>query len=194
MNKCLLPLVALAFAAGTFGPATAADKYAIDSNHTWVNFSINHFGWAKARGLFREVSGELHFDPQNVESSKLDVTVNAASVSTNFEGRDDHIRSPDFLNAAEFPTITFKSTKVEKTGERAGIVTGDMTIVGVTKPVILDVVWNDEKPLPWDASTIKTGFSAKGSFSALDFGIKKVNDFGLGPNIDLVIDAEVLKN
>ncbi|MEM8795182.1 MAG: YceI family protein [Pseudomonadota bacterium] len=193
MKKLLLPLFALSIATSAVSPAFAAAKYAIDPAHAWVNFAINHVGWAKALGSFREVTGNISFDPENVEKSTLDVTINAASVDTNSKDRDDHLRSPDFLNAVEFPTITFKSTKVEKTGDRTGKVTGDLTMLGVTKPVTLDVQWNDEKPLPWDANTVKTGFSAKGSLSALDFGMNKVSDFGLGPNLDLVIEIEAVK-
>lgn len=193
MKKLLLPLIAATIATSAVSPAFAAAKYTIDSTHAWVNFAIDHVGWARALGSFREVSGTITFDPENVESSTLDVTINASSVDTNSKDRDDHLRSPDFLNAVEFPTITFKSTKVEKTGDRTGLVTGDMTMLGVTKSVTLDVTWNDEKPLPWDANTIKTGFSATGSLSALEFGMNKVSDFGLGPNLDLAIEIEAVK-
>lgn len=174
--------------------SAAQDSYSIDPAHAWVTFSINHAGWANAQGQFREVSGQILFDQENVSNSSLNVEIVAASVDTNHEGRDEHLSSPDFLNALEFPTITFVSETITQTGVRTGTVDGILTLVGTSRPVTLDVTWNEEKPLPWDANVVKTGFSATGTIQPTDFGMTKVAEFGLGPNIELRIEVEAIKN
>jgi polyisoprenoid-binding protein YceI len=175
------------------GTAFAADSYDIDPTHAWVNFKTSHAGWANAHGDFKSVSGTISFDKNDVTKSSIELKIDAASIDTNHEKRDTHLKSPDFLNVEEFPEITFKSTAIEKTGEKTAKVTGDLTLAGTTKPVTLDVTWNNESPLPWDAKTIKTGFSATGGFDGTEFGITKLKDFGLGPNFALDIDVEAIK-
>jgi polyisoprenoid-binding protein YceI len=175
------------------GNAFAADAYDIDPTHAWVSFKTNHNGWANAHGTFKDVSGTISFDKDNVENSSIDLKIQAASIDTNHEQRDTHLKSPDFLNAEEFPEITYKSTKIEKTGDKTAKVTGDLSIAGNSKPVTLEVIWNEESGLPWDASKIKTGFSATGEFDATEFNIPKLADSGLGPNFKLDIDVEALK-
>jgi polyisoprenoid-binding protein YceI len=175
------------------GAAFAADSYDIDPTHAWVRFETNHAGWSQAQGAFKAVSGTIAFDKEDVTKSTVEIVLEAASIDTNDEKRDTHLKSPDFLNAEEFPQITFKSTVIEKTGDKTAKVTGDLTLLGTAKPVVLDVTWNAESPLPWDANTIKTGFSATGTFSGPEFGIAKMTDFGLGPDITLDIDVEAVK-
>lgn len=175
------------------GSVFAADTYEIDPTHAWVGFKTNHAGWSNAHGTFKAVAGTISFDKDDVTKSTIELTIEANSIDTNFEKRDTHLKSPDFLNAEEFPQITFKSTAIEKTGDKTAKVTGDLTLVGTTKPVTLDVTWNAESALPWDANTIKTGFSATGAFSGPDFGITKMADFGLGPDFALDIDVEAIK-
>ena len=189
-----LPGIAAA-AAGLFlaGSAFAADTYEIDPTHAWVGFKTNHAGWANAQGTFKTVTGTITFDKDDVTKSAIELTIEAGSIDTNNDKRDVHLKSPDFLNAEEFPKITFKSTAIEKTGEKTAKVTGDLTLGGTTKPVTLDVTWNGEAPLPWDANTIKSGFSATGSFSGPDFGLTKMTDFGLGPDLVLSADLEAVK-
>ncbi|MBB4066553.1 YceI family protein [Gellertiella hungarica] len=174
-------------------PALAADSYDIDPTHAWVSFKTNHAGWSNAHGIFKTVSGSISFDKDDVTKSSVEITIDAGSIDTNDAKRDEHLKSPDFLNAAEFPAITFKSTAIEKTGDKTAKVTGDLTVVGTTKPVTLDVTFNSEASLPWDASVVKTGFSATGSFSGPDFGLAKMTEFGLGPDIKLDIDVEAVK-
>ena len=173
--------------------AYAVDSYKVHEDHTWVTFSVNHAGWASARGIFRTVSGDITFDKDDVTNSAVAVTISADSLDTNSEQRDRDMSGADFLNVAEFPDITFESTRIEQTGDRTAIVYGDMTMVGVSREVALDVTWNDEKPLPWDASTVKTGFSATATIDGTDFGMNKLVDFGLGPVIEVAIDLEALK-
>lgn len=190
----VMSLTAAFFGIFLTSAAFAADSYTVDPAHAWIGFKTNHAGWAKAHGTFNKVSGTLSFDKTDVTKSSVDLTIDAASIDTNHEKRDTHLKSPDFLNTAEFPTITFKSKSIEKTGEKTAKVTGDMTVIGTTKPVVLDVVWNAESPLPWDKSKIKTGFSATGSINGADFGLSKMASFGIGPEIELDIDIEANKN
>lgn len=173
--------------------AQAADSYKIHEDHTWVTFSISHAGWANARGMFRNVSGDIVFDKDDVTNSSVSVVIASESLDTNSEQRDRDMGGPDFLNMAEFPEITFKSTRIEQTGDRTAVIYGDMTMVGVSREIALDAVWNNEMALPWDATAIKTGFSATATIDGVDFGMSKLVDFGLGPVINVVIDAEALK-
>lgn len=175
------------------GTAFAADAYEVDPTHAWVSFKTSHNGWANAHGTFKSVSGTISFDKEDVTKSTIELKIDPASIDTNHAQRDTHLKSPDFLNVEEFPEITFKSTGIEKTGDKTAKVTGDLTLAGTTKPVTLDVTWNAESALPWDAKTIKTGFSATGGFNGLDFGISKLTGFGLGPDFALDIDLEAIK-
>lgn len=173
--------------------ANAADRYTIHEDHTWLTFSVSHAGWANARGLFRGVSGEIFLDKEDASKSSVSVVVDATSMDTNSEQRDRDMAGPDFLNSAEFPQITFESTRVEQTGEKTAKVYGDLTLVGVTREVALEATWNAEFPLPWDSSTVKTGFTVSGQIDGTDFGMNKLVDFGLGPVVNLAIDVEALK-
>ncbi len=119
-------------------PALAAN-YAIDGGHSSAIFRVKHFDTAYFYGAFREVSGSIQYDAANPGGSSIEVEIAAASVDTRSNSRDDHVKSPDFLNAAEFPKITFKSTKVEAAGDNMMKVTGNLTLHGVTKPVTADV-------------------------------------------------------
>ncbi len=175
------------------GSAFAADTYEVDPTHAWVSFKTNHNGWANAHGTFKSVSGSISFDKDDVTKSSIELTIEAASVDTNHEQRDTHLKSPDFLNVEEFPQITFKSTSIEKTGDKTAKVAGDLTLAGTTSAVTLDTTWNAEAPLPWDANTLKTGFSATGTFNGIDAGIAKLADFVLGPDLVLDIDIEAVK-
>ena len=187
---------AAAFAAASFvaGSAIAADTYKIDPDHVWISFQIGHAGWSQAHGTFHKVSGTVTVDKADAAKSAIALNVESNSIDTNSALRDGDIKTPDFLNVAEFPAITFKSTKVEKTGDKQANITGDLSIAGVTKPVTLAATFNKEAPLPWDPKTIKIGFSATGKVSLADFGQKKALSYGLGPDLVLAIDLEAVKN
>ncbi|WP_282078603.1 YceI family protein [Epibacterium ulvae] len=185
--------IAAALLALTASIVQAAEHYTVHEDHTWVTFSINHAGWANARGIFRNVSGDIMFDQENVANSSVSVVIASSSLDTNSEQRDRDMGGADFLNISEFPEITFESTRIEQTGERTAIVYGALTMIGVSREVALDVVWNNEMPLPWDASTIKTGFSATATIDGTNFGMNQLVAFGLGPKIDVEIDLEALR-
>ena len=174
----------------------AADTYDIDAAHTSVQFSIRHMMISNVRGEFTKLAGKATGDPANPTATTVEATIEAASIDTRNEKRDEHLRSPDFLDVAKFPTITFKSTKVEKAGD-AWKLAGDLTLHGVTKPVVLDVT-NVTAPTkdPWGNTRI--GASATTKINRQDYGIvfNKTLDGGgvlVGDEITITIDVEVVK-
>lgn len=174
-------------------PAQGADRFKVDGDHAFVYFNVNHNGWGHAWGRFNTVSGDIVVDKDDPSKSSISVVIDAASVDTNHDKRDEHLRSPDFFNAEEFPEITFESNQIEATGERSGKVTGDLTLLGVTKAMTLDVTWNAESPLPWDANVIKTGFSTVLKVMPGEFGMTNVPNFGMGPEVTMFIEIEAIK-
>jgi polyisoprenoid-binding protein YceI len=171
--------------------AEAADKFVIDPVHTNILFIANHLGYSRMIGQFQEFSGEFSFDEQAVENSAVAVTVNTASVDTDDQARDDHLRSPDFFNAAEFPEMTFASTAIERTGDKTGKITGDLTLLGVTKPVTLDVTFNQKAPhpLPQYSGVEVAGFSATTTIKRSDFGMSTFVP-AIGDEIEIILEVE----
>lgn len=186
-------IIAIATAAlVTFSsPASAADKYIFDDAHTQVIFSANHLGFSFSHGRFNKIAGHFTFDEKEPAQSTIDVTIDAASIDMGSEAWDKHMKSADFLNVEKFPGITFKSTGIEVTGEKQGKVTGDLTLLGVTKPVTLDVTYNGSGVHPYSKNQI-AGFSAKGSFKRSDFGM----EYGLpnvGDEVSFIIQVEGIR-
>ena len=183
----------VATATGAVSPAFAAPvTYKIDPAHTAVAFIVNHVGFSNVIGRFNTVGGDVVFDKDAVEKSTVTVSIDTTSVDTNHAKRDEHLRSPDFFNAKEFPKMTFKSTKIEKTGEKTGKLHGDLTMLGVTKPVVLDVTFNKDGVSP--ASKMETaGFSARGTVKRTEFGMK-YGAPAIGDDIQLLIEVEAVKS
>lgn len=169
-----------------------ADTYKVDPAHAFAVFKVSHFGWSNNWGRFNDVSGTIEFDKADVTKSKVSITIKTASIDTNHQKRDDHLRSPDFFNAKEFPEMKFSSTKIEKTGDRTAKVTGDLTLLGVTKPVTLNVTWNKEGPHFRNKDKIHTGFSATTTIKRSDFGMKKFLP-AIGDEITIFLDVEAIK-
>jgi Uncharacterized conserved protein len=193
MKKTLFAAALFVSAAvGAVAPASAAPvAYKIDPAHLSVAFIVNHLGFSNLIGRFNAAAGDLSFDKDAVEKSAVTVTVDTTSVDTNHAKRDEHLRSPDFFNVKEFPKMTFKSTKIEKTGANAGKLYGELTMLGVTKPVVLDVTFNKEGVSP--ASKLETvGFSARGTVKRTDFGMKYGAPY-ISDEIQLLIEAEAVK-
>jgi polyisoprenoid-binding protein YceI len=190
--------VAAAVALALLVPAgvRAADTYEIDPAHTSVQFSIRHMMISNVRGEFTKLSGKATGDVANPAGATVEATIDATSVDTRNEKRDEHLRSPDFLDTAKFPTMTFKSTQVEKAADGWKL-HGDLTLHGVTKPVVLDVtsVTPPTKD-PWGNTRI--GAQATTKINRQDFGIvfNKTLDGGgvlVGDEIAITIDVEVMK-
>src|SRR6476659_10612652 len=131
----------------------------IDPNHTASQFSVRHLGISTVRGLFEKTSGSVTYDPADVSKTTMDITIDATSVNTRVQMRDNDIKSPNFLDVAKYPTITFKSKRTEAAGSGKLKITGDLTIHGVTKEVVLDVEGPTE-PINDPMGSIRIGATA----------------------------------
>ncbi len=169
--------------------AAAPEGYDFDKRHTSILFFINHLGFSYVQGEFHDYDGEVVFDPDDVANSRVRVAIKTASVDTDVDKLDDHLRNQDFFHVDKFPAMTFVSTKVEKTGENTGRVTGDLTLLGVTRPVTMEVRLNKAGEHPvykkWAA-----GFSATATFKRSEFGMT----YGvpmIGDEVRVVIETEL---
>lgn len=164
------PLLAAALALASTVAFAAPLTYKIDANHTDVVASWSHFGFSNPIAHFGKVDGSITYDPANVGASKVEVTIPLSGLNSHVGDFDDHLRSADFFDAEKFPNITFKSTSVKAAGKGKLKVTGDLTIKGVTKPVVLDVTINKTGVQPM-ANREAAGFSATATVKRTDFGL-----------------------
>ena len=182
-----LAALTLTFSAGA---AQAAD-YRIDSGHSFVQFKISHIGVSWMIGTFETVSGSFTFDSEaGPESQSISVEIDTASVDTNHAERDKHLRSADFLNVDDYPTATFVSTGYEGDGQ-SGVMTGDLTLHGVTKPIAIEVTKVGEGKDPWGG--YRAGFEGSVTIARKDFGM----GYNLGPaseTMDLILFIEGIRN
>lgn len=172
--------------------AGAAEKYQLDPAHASVLFGVSHLGFSKTFGRFNTIEGVFDLDPASPEKSSVEVTIDAASLDTNHAKRDEHLRGKDFFNVAEFPKLTYKSTSVKLTGEKTAVVTGDLTLHGVTKPVPLEVTLVNQGPNPMDKTRIVAGFSARGTLKRSDFGMGYAAPV-LGDDVEIIIEVDAIK-
>jgi polyisoprenoid-binding protein YceI len=167
----------------------------IDTAHSSIEFTAKHMMVTNVKGRFTRFSGDAHLDETNPANSRVDVTIDLASLTTGTEGRDNHLRSADFFDVENHPTATFYSTKVEKVDEDRLRVTGDLTIRGVTKPVTLDVTV--EGKVKDMQGKDRYGFTATTSFSRKDFGLEwnvalESGGWLVSDKITIAIDAQVI--
>jgi polyisoprenoid-binding protein YceI len=179
------------------GSASAAE-WQIDGSHSTVGFSVKHMMVSNVKGNFEKVSGTVSIDDANIAASKVEVAIDAASINTRTEKRDQHLRSPDFFDAARYPQLTFKSTRVERAGRGKYKVTGDLTIRGTTRPVVL-LVSSLSPATKSPFGTVVRGVSATGKINRKDFGLtwNKALETGgvvVGEDVELQIDAELVQN
>ena len=170
-------------------------KWTFDPMHTQVEFSAKHLGMMTVRGHFAEVTATGDLYPDQPERSKVDVSINTASIRTHNEQRDNDLRSSYFLEIEKYPTITFKSTKIETKGKDKGILTGDLTIKGVTKPVTLNVVKYGEFNDPSMGHRI--AYAAETKINRQDFNMKfdamLDGKFVVSHDIQINIEGELLE-
>jgi polyisoprenoid-binding protein YceI len=187
MRKTLLALV-LALAGST---ALAADKYTFEPTHSQVNFTYMHLGLSMQTQQLRTVTGTLMLDAEDMTQSSVEVSIDMNSIDTGVAKFDEHLKSADFFDTAKFPTATFKSTAVEKAGEGKLKVTGDLTLHGVTKPVVLAVTVNKigEHPM---AKKPAAGFNATTTVKRSDFGLGGYVP-AVGDEVSISIASEFLK-
>lgn len=156
-------------AVATF-PALAAEKYEIDPTHTQVQFTYSHLGFSNITGRFDQVQGDFRFDVADPTQSSVSITIPVQSISTGVDKLDEHLLKADFFDAAQFPTATFTSTGVTAAGEGKLAVAGDLTIHGVTRPVVLDVTINKVGEHPMRKRPA-AGFDARATLKRSDFGV-----------------------
>lgn len=155
--------------------AAASGAFTVDAVHSGVLFRITHMGASAFHGRFNEVSGTYELSADKPEAGKIDITIQAQSVDTANDKRDQHLRSPDFFNAKQFPTITFKSTSIAKAGDKTVDITGDLTLLGVTKSVKAKGTVFNEVKAPQGA---KSGFEALFTIKRSEFGMSKYIENG----------------
>lgn len=171
-------------------PAVAADpvRYEFDKTHSSIMFFVSHLGFSLSTGRFLDFNGYYTFNPDAPETSEVDVTIKTASLVMHDDRWDAHMKNEDFFHVEKFPEMHFKSTEVVKTGEKTGVLKGDLTLLGVTKPVELNVtlVGTGKHPM---APRLVSGFSATGKLKRSDFGMT----YGLpnvGDEVEIRIEIE----
>ena len=196
--KSWISKTAIAIAMMVAFPVLAhADTWQIDPAHTNVEFTVRHMMISNVKGQFQKTSGTITANGADPASAKIDATIDATSIDTRVDRRDAHLKSPDFLDVAKFPTITFKSTKVEAAGPGKWKVTGDLTLHGVTKPVVLDVEGTGA-PIHDPMGNTRAGASATTKIRRSDFGLiwNKALEAGgvmVGDEVAISIDLEAIK-
>ena len=164
-------LAALAAAAILAAAPLSAAPWSLDKSHAAVTFSVDHLGFSVVQGVFREFDATVDYDPENVAASSVEFTIQAASVDTFWEARDKHIRTKDFLDVEKHPTITFKSTAVEAVSDTEAKVTGEVTMLGVTRTETFDVTLRKLGPAPFNPAMTVAGFVVTGELNRTDYGM-----------------------
>ncbi len=167
--------------------AVQAGSYKLETGHARILFAVSHMGLSTWYGDFSGATGSLTLDPKNPAAAALDVSIPVASVTTTNTVLDGELKSPMFFDAPQFPTITFKSTKVTVTGPDTAKVTGDLTFHGVTKPVTLDATFKAAAPNAM-TKAYTVGFEVKGALKRSDYGVKTYLPV-IGDDVDLTISA-----
>lgn len=185
--------IALAFAAVSLFSASALaapEKYEFDKSHTRILFFINHLGFSDMVGEFTSYDGAIIFDDKDPAKSSLDITIKPQSVRTSSEALDKELQNDKFFNSEKFPEIKFVSTGIAATDEKTGNVTGNATLLGVTKPVVLNVTYNKGDYHPY-TNLYVSGFKAEATLKRSDFGM----NYGLpmiGDEVRIEIQTELV--
>ncbi len=173
-------------------PSAWATTYAIDPDHTTVSFKVRHL-FSNVQGTFNQVEGTIDYVPDHPEQWKTAATIQAASLSTRVDKRDQHLRSKDFFDVGQFPVITFRSTGVAEATATGGKLSGLLAIHGVEKPVVLDLTIHGEGKDPW--GNVRSGFTATTKINRKDFGLNwnQVLETGqllVGEDVEITLEVE----
>lgn len=187
-----------ALAQSAAAPQPPAGRYYMDKSHTSLVFRVNHLGLSRYTAGFSRVDGQLQFDPADPAAMRVEATIDPTSLVLNPPpaGFHDELMGKNWLDAAKFPQITFRSTKVEPTGKNTAKVTGDLTLHGVTKPVVLDVTYNGGyPPNNFDPGGARVGFSAHGVLKRSAFGVSAGipapgSTMGVSDDVEVAIETE----
>jgi len=171
-------------------------RWDFEPGHTSVAFAVRHMMITIVRGQYRNIKGALYFDPTEPSKASVEVDIDAASCSTEEPDRDAHLKSADFLNCANHPTIRFKSTQVERTGFSTYKIAGDLTIRGITRPVTLDAYYYGPVDTPFNNTRI--GFLATTRINREDFGVSwnapmPSGGYVVAKEVELTIDVEAIR-
>lgn len=175
--------------------APARTTWSIDPTHSNVEFSVRHMMIATVKGRFGDVQGRVEFDESDPTTATIDVTIDAASVDTRTPQRDEHLRSADFFDVEKFPTLTFKSRTVSAKGDDLKV-TGDLTLHGHTREVVLDVTPLGRQSDPWGG--VRAGFEATGKIKRSDFGLTwnqalETGGVVVSDDVKIALDIELVK-
>lgn len=176
--------------------AAGTTTWNIDNSHTLAEFSVRHLMISTVKGRFGEVSGKVVGDDADPARAQIEATINVASIDTREPQRDAHLRSADFFDAENFPTLTFRSTRIEKGPGDDLKVTGDLTIRGTTREVVLDVTAEGRVKDPWGGE--RAGYSAKTKIKRSDFGLTwnmalETGGVVVGDEVKIAIEVELVK-
>ncbi|MBI5961394.1 MAG: YceI family protein [Chloroflexi bacterium] len=171
-------------------------KWQIDPAHSEINFTVRHMMISNVRGRFEKFAGTVEFNETDPTQSSVEVQIEAASLNTKEAQRDNHLRSPDFLDAEHYPVLSFKSKHVSKTSDNMGRIVGDLTIRTVTREVVLDVEYAGQAKSPW--GTTSAGFSASTSINRKDWNLTwnqalETGGVLVGDQIKIAIELEIVK-
>ena len=172
-----------------------ATTWKIDTAHSTVEFAVKHMMFTTVKGRFTDVSGTVEFDEHDPAGGHADITIAAASIDTRESQRDAHLKSADFFDVERFPTLTFRSTKVEGTAQRF-TVTGDLTIRGITRPVALDVTYEGKGKDPWGGERV--GYTATAALNRKDFGLTwnaalETGGFLVGDEVKITLELQLIR-
>ena len=188
----LSTIVTLALPAFAF-----ATTWNIDPDHSNVGFKVRHLMVSNVRGSFEKLNGSVDINDKDITKSKVSVTIDTASINSNVQKRDEHLRSADFFDVAKFPTMTFVSKKVAKAGKDKLKVTGDLTLHGITKEVVLDVDGpSKESKDPW--GNMRSGAVASTKINRKDFGLVwnaalETGGVAVGEEVTISLEIEMIK-
>ena len=180
-------LVTAAFAL----PVAAADSYTVDPAHTYPNFEINHLGFSTMHGRFGATTGKITLDTA-AKSGTIDITIDATSIDTGHAKRDAHLKSEEFFNVGKFPTLTYKATKLKFDGDKLSGADGELTLLGVTKPVSLAITAFNCKPHPMTKKPM-CGANATAAIKRSDFGLSTYVP-AVGDEVTIIIEVEAAKD
>lgn len=189
MRKTLILTAALMLAPSV--PSQAAERYVLDSSHSQILFSYDHLGYSTTWGMFSGFEGELMLDKDDPANSSVRVSIPTESIITGWAERTAHFLNADFFDAPAHPTITFTSTAIEVTGEDTALITGDLTLNGITRPVVLDARLNAMGTHPM-ANRDWAGFDATTTILRSDFDMGQFAPF-VGDEVALAISVEAMK-
>lgn len=189
LSRPLFAALACAALLLSAAPARAeAERYTLDKAHTQIMFKVSHLGFSFSHGRFPDFDGSFTFDRENPANSAVNVTIRTAGIQMDDQKWNDHLKNPDFFNVEAYPEMTFKSTGIKVLSDKTADITGDLTLLGVTKPVTLHVTHNKSDKFPFGDRYV-SGFSATGTLKRSDFGMSYGLP-GVGDEVQLMIEVE----